>query len=303
MPGGAAAASDRGIITFDTSVGIFAVHPDGSGLHQLIPVRGARDARWSPDGRRFVYTQYHEINAYRRGWNYINPVMVLCSSDGRHCRVLTRGIEPRWTPDGRSILFAAPKNGIDPGLREDSRIRRYDLRTGRVSDFGVDGSPYSLSPDLTQVVTFAGVTLVGPKSRPVEVDNYTITTLATGKTTTFSLPRPLYWGQALFWLSNGLVAWDCQQDYSRSKRTDADVCLADPRSPRPRVRGEFDAQYEGKHIYDRQIDFSPSGRRVVVSGAGGVYTATARGRFLHWLYRNPAFNGSDNPFNPDWQRL
>lgn len=227
---GAAAASDRGVITFDTSVGIFAVRPDGSGLHLLIPRRGARSARWSPDGRRFVYTQYHEINAYKRGWNYINPVVVLSSPDGQHRRTLTKGIEPRWAPDGRSILFAAPHNGIDPGLRQDQRIRRYDLRTGKVSDFGVAGSPYALSPNLTQILTLAGVS---PK--PPYLDSYTTTTLATGETTTFRLPRPLYWGQPLFWLTNGLVAWDCQQDYAHSKRTDADVCLADPRS----VKSDF----------------------------------------------------------------
>jgi hypothetical protein len=287
--GSAHAASDRGVITYDTSRGIFAVNPDGSGSRMLISTRGARGARWSPDGRRFAYTQYREVNAYKRGWTYRKPVIVIASPDGRHRRVIARGTAPRWSADGRALLFAGPIRGADLANNDEMKqpVKRFDVKTGEISNLGIVGSPYALSPDLTQIAGDDG-----------------ITTIATGERAEFSLPSPRFWTGPMYWLVNGLLAWNC---YTK-KRADADVCLGEVSGSRLRLVRRYDTLTTGRfpsgrraRIFEQQIAFSPTGRFVVLAGPGGIYTATKYGRRMHWLARNPAMNGSDNPFSPDWR--
>lgn len=298
----AAAASDRGLITYDTADGIFAVHADGSDSHLLIARRGARGLRWSPNGRRVVYTQYRETRDRNGASVYHDPHVVLASTTGAQRRVIAAGSSPRWTPDGRSILFASSCDcevsigGPAPNTAL-SRIKKYDVATGKISDFGIYGSPYSLSPDLTRIVgpsqqSFAPFDPSAPP-QPPDKHYWYITTIASGAKRPLNLPRNPFWGgQPMQWLPNGLLAWNCH----RWNQGDADLCLMNPKTNHWRQLGL-------PYIFEIQIAFSPSGHLAVVAGNGGIYTINAKGsRPIHFLARNPSTNGTDNPDSPDWQQ-
>ena len=76
--------------TFDPSGGIWAIRPDGSGLHRILDYGGGVD--WSPDGRRLVFTD---------DYGFIKTVR----ADGTGLRTLERGYAPAYSPDGHKIVY------------------------------------------------------------------------------------------------------------------------------------------------------------------------------------------------------
>ena len=81
---------------------------DGSGDRALTPRKQRSiDPDWSPDGTRIVYTQVRLVG--RRQQRAQNRLVVM-NSDGSGRRPITAfggasEINPKWTPDGQTILF------------------------------------------------------------------------------------------------------------------------------------------------------------------------------------------------------
>ena len=88
---------------------VFVVHADGTGLRQLTPWNLlAGDADWSPDGSRIVFNTRPLVDYPDAGRSELYTVR----PDGTGLRRLTafgpngpRATQPRWTPDGKAILY------------------------------------------------------------------------------------------------------------------------------------------------------------------------------------------------------
>jgi dipeptidyl aminopeptidase/acylaminoacyl peptidase len=61
------------------------------------------DAQISPDGSRIVYTRQY-VNTVEDKWE---PSLWIVNADGAQHRLLTKGQNPRWAPDGKRLLYLA----------------------------------------------------------------------------------------------------------------------------------------------------------------------------------------------------
>ncbi|HEX6701342.1 MAG TPA: hypothetical protein VF101_11480, partial [Gaiellaceae bacterium] len=123
--------------TIESRSYLFAVRPDGSGLHQLThALRRIDGFEWAPDSRSLL-VQWSYAGEPRLG--VIGPSGALSVLQVSSCPS-----GATWSPDGRSIAFAA-------GCRATTRIAVEELATGRVrlltrsdgtyADGGPDWSP------------------------------------------------------------------------------------------------------------------------------------------------------------------
>jgi Tol biopolymer transport system component len=91
---------------------LFVVDADGSG-RELLLANGQlkRPAGWSPDGKRILFTQFHDAGA----GTYANGDVYLMNADGTGVRRLTADpaddAAADWSPDGRQILFTRNRTG------------------------------------------------------------------------------------------------------------------------------------------------------------------------------------------------
>ena len=60
---------------------------------------------WSPDGGEIIFARPGEPDL-RTFWDTDGPITVV-TANGRRRRVIARGTEARWSPDGRKIVFAS----------------------------------------------------------------------------------------------------------------------------------------------------------------------------------------------------
>jgi Tol biopolymer transport system component len=129
-------------IAFRRSLGgrsyLLAVRADGTGLHQVThALRQVDGFEWAPDSQR-VLVQWSYAGEPRFG-------VVGASGALRVLQAANCPSGPTWSPDGRSVAFAA-------GCRGGSRIGVKDLATGRVrwltrsNETYYDGDP-AWSPD------------------------------------------------------------------------------------------------------------------------------------------------------------
>lgn len=93
----------------DGSRALRAVRPDGTGLEDLVPGAGgseAYDAAWSPDGAKIAFT----FSNHRRTDPWILDVAAKTAAplwvDDAEDR------EPRFTRDGKSVVFASDRSGV-----------------------------------------------------------------------------------------------------------------------------------------------------------------------------------------------
>jgi Tol biopolymer transport system component len=110
---------------------LYRVQDDGSKLVDLTPSVGGCCGDWSPDGTRIVLPRF--------------PGISIVSEDGSHPVSLgVSGGEPRWSPDGRKILFASSSAAF--GIDGEIRVMNTDgsgvttLTTGRSPDWSPDGT-------------------------------------------------------------------------------------------------------------------------------------------------------------------
>lgn len=105
-----ASAPGTPAIAFQSSAGIEAINPDGSGRKLLIADRTLFEPVWSPDGTKLAFTRTAD------GWNSCD--IYTARADGSGMQRITVPLEqpwcannPAWSPDGRRIAFSAGPGG------------------------------------------------------------------------------------------------------------------------------------------------------------------------------------------------
>jgi TolB protein len=132
---------------------IYVVRADGTGARRVSPRGGAGDSHspsWSPDGRLIAFSSSHATPE--------NPEIYVVRPDGSGLTRLTRtrgGVEvlgddawPRWSPDGRRIVFSSNRTGHGEVwiMRADGTGQRRLAGLPRRDDWAP-----TFSPDGTQI--------------------------------------------------------------------------------------------------------------------------------------------------------
>jgi Tol biopolymer transport system component len=127
---------------------VFAVHPDGSGLHQLTPFKWevAIKHDWSPNGKRIVLTTNADFVRPHKSAN-----LVTIRPDGSGLKRLTRftggehgknAFAGSYSPDGRRIVFRLEKRDkaalatINPNGRHLRLLTKLSKNKPRYIDWG-----------------------------------------------------------------------------------------------------------------------------------------------------------------------
>lgn len=131
--------------------------PPRLGLLDVFQVQTAADPQISPDGSHIVYVrQFCDIMSDRR---YANLWMI--NFDGSDARPLTSGnfndSSPRWTPDGKTIVFLSDRSGT-------TQIHRLWIDSGQtttITSLTAPPSNIGVSPD-GQSISFVMQVVVDP---------------------------------------------------------------------------------------------------------------------------------------------
>jgi Tol biopolymer transport system component len=114
------------------TISIWSMRPDGSDRRRLTeaPTGSHLQPRWSPDGRRVVFTNDRDGD----------EELYVINADGSGMKAITdNGLndwDPGWSPDGRKLVFARTVGNRQPeifianadgsGERRLTNWRRYD---------------------------------------------------------------------------------------------------------------------------------------------------------------------------------
>ena len=124
-------------IAFERAVGAAASHPasgsqialvrrNGKGLRSLTTGDGHRyRPAWSPNGRLIAFER--------------NGSVLVIRDDGTRSRVLTRGLEPQFAPDGTKVLFSSSTGLATVDVRGESIRRLTDTDGDRAATWSPDG--------------------------------------------------------------------------------------------------------------------------------------------------------------------
>ena len=129
---------DGGTIAFYSnrsgSYEIWTIRPDGSGLTQLTdsPGKSTRSPVWSPDGQWLVGIDRRSDGS--------SGIVLFALESRRYERLTNLGNSPRWTLDGRGVIFRS---------RGGRMLYRADIESGEVSEL------VSLLPDLVSSVSLS----------------------------------------------------------------------------------------------------------------------------------------------------
>jgi Tol biopolymer transport system component len=113
---------------------------DASGERRIGQKRWSEQPSLSPDGRFVILEQRqdpHEI---------LSSEIALWDSNTNLVKVLARGTDPSWSPDGRTVLFKAPAEGTG-----ELRITILDVISGARRTLAAGVHP-QFSPDGTEIV-------------------------------------------------------------------------------------------------------------------------------------------------------
>jgi len=102
---------DGSRLAFDCEQGLCTIKPDGSGLTQIPAGERLSVAQWSPDGKHIAYTSDKATG---------DVEIYVMNADGSDVRNITNTHlaadgDPRWSPDGRRILFSRAFENWDKG--------------------------------------------------------------------------------------------------------------------------------------------------------------------------------------------
>src|SRR5262249_8207118 len=128
-------------------MGLWTVNADGSDLRPLLNPWPTPhfDGSFTPDGKKIAYV--HDVLQGTDGKFQINVV----NADGTDSKVLIphKGLEesPRWSRDGKSLLFVSTRDGNQEIYRADADGKNVKRLTSEVA---ADNSP-CWSPDGKQV--------------------------------------------------------------------------------------------------------------------------------------------------------
>jgi hypothetical protein len=267
-------AAGDGLISYDNKVGIHALEPNGTGRRTLVSRWGARRARWSPDGRRFAYHQLSRRSEVTR-----SARVVVAWADGSHRRVLARGHSPEWLPGGREVAYMA---GPASEHYQRGKMMAVDIFTRRkrvlaergFTEFSANGRRMWFNgPD--------GPALAG--------------TDGTGVTPLGDLRFGPFWHGPTRWLGNARLAYNCWNARHPTDGPRSELCVLDLATGRLRML------HAVKRYFETSAAQSPSGRRLAVSAANGVYLTSRTGHGFKLLVDNRRLIPSNNPTNVDWQ--
>lgn len=146
---------------------IFVMDADGSNVQRLTHTPGigkvSEDADWSPDGNWIAFASDRDGNGAALG-QVGNYRMYVMSADGSNLRRLTDmpGGRPRWSPDGRRIVFTSPGDRRADNPVEVVEIYTMDAdgsdvrRLTYTTDAGESSSDARWSPDGTKIAFLSG---------------------------------------------------------------------------------------------------------------------------------------------------
>ena len=172
--GFAAPFVDTGAAASTPAAGLYAVHPDGTGLRTIVEPTNLVMAhpRWSPDGTQIAYSAW--AVDYDTGGSLVRAFVV--ASDGQANRIVKPipdgdlNSAGEWSNDGRRLFVnGCHYDPANPDCVDTSVLVHVDgsgadvrIDTG-AGAAGADGTTQRWSPDDGIIVT----TLLGPEGRPM----------------------------------------------------------------------------------------------------------------------------------------
>jgi Tol biopolymer transport system component len=131
---------------------VFVMKPDGSGVKKLTDSKGVSgDAAWSPSGSLIA------IDADRGNRKGFRAIYVM-NANGRKIRRITRparpltDYEPRFSPDGRHLVFSRARGTADNALAALFTIRLDGSGLHRLTSFALHVGASDWSPNGKQIV-------------------------------------------------------------------------------------------------------------------------------------------------------
>ena len=279
------AADTDTVATIDTAITVdHAPHPFN--VRDLVMMQRVSDPQLSPDGRYAAFGLRSTDYAANKG---VNAIEVLdLSHGGEPVTVVARGASaPRWAPDGKSLYYVAPADGVAQLWRLDFAAGKSGLDLAghaapvQVSHGVLDIQDYKLSPDGKSVLlSYAVFTDCGTLACTKQMQDKRAADKATG-----TLYKKLF-----------VRHWDTWSDGTRNQlylgRFDAHGQL--PAEPMLLTRG-IDGDVPSKPFGDEsEFAYSPDGKTV-------YFDVRIAGHSEPWstnfdIYKVPA-DGSSAPVN------
>ncbi|HMI99600.1 MAG TPA: hypothetical protein VK488_07200 [Gaiellaceae bacterium] len=136
-----------GSIAFVDEEGIYAVRPDGTDLHSIVPSGYPFDPTWSPDGSKILFET--SKNSRQNKYGFFGREIYVVDADGSHENRLTDlapfsryDSMPTWSPDGNRILFARRFQSQEEWTMNPDGTCEEPFR-----DFPMDGASWQPLPD------------------------------------------------------------------------------------------------------------------------------------------------------------
>ena len=224
------------------------MHADGSRSRKVISLEPRRNlglagpAAWSRDGRTLALNGYTSTYDPAEAESYVDEAAIYTvRANGSRLRRLRAGINPTWSPDGRSIAYQRWSNCGGINLMAASGARPRTLVRGRCSAGGA--TPNDFSPD-GRTLIFSRTNSFTNSTAPVS-DLFTVN-VATRKVRQVTR-TPRYAEEDARWSPDGR-----RLAFARRART----------SNRPKVFGTFIATPSGRvlsrfHRYALRVSWQP----------------------------------------------
>jgi Tol biopolymer transport system component len=163
--------------------GVWTAAADGSGKRQILDPAATRldgqanyltlDPRWSPDGKRIVFTALYEtrVEGAEDGEVEEHFRVATIGADGRGLTVVRPGASPSWAPDGERIAFVR-RNGVYTARTDGTRRKELLAQSSRFRDH------LDYAPDGRRLA-FLEYRAAGTVIRVLDVSSGKVTTLAT----------------------------------------------------------------------------------------------------------------------------